>query len=156
MNISAAIKNIGNLPVADYSIEIYDDLNKDSSSSASELIYQNNFLNLANKDSLIITTRLKSVQEGEHNLLLKIVYENDENLFNNSEYFTFNVYNQAIEYNDVIINEIMYAPSKGEPEWIEIFNKSESAVNIKNWSLSDEGVQLKLLTQIKFLKEMII
>ena len=56
VNISAAIKNIGNLPVSDYSIEIFEDLDKDSSGSASELIYQNNLLNLANNDSLIITS----------------------------------------------------------------------------------------------------
>ena len=55
VNISAAIKNIGTLPVSDYSIEIFEDLDKDSSGSASELIYQNNLLNLANNDSLIIT-----------------------------------------------------------------------------------------------------
>ena len=153
VNISAIIKNIGSVPVSDYSIEIFDDLNKDSSGSASELIYKNNLLNLAAKDSLIITTSINSVQEGEHNLVLKIIYENDENQNNNSEYFSFNVYANAVKYNDLIINEIMYAPQKGEPEWIELFNKSETAVNIKDWSLSDARSSIKIIDTDKILEE---
>ena len=41
--------------------------------------------------------QVKSVQEGEHNLILKIIYENDENPDNNSAYLSFNVIIKLID-----------------------------------------------------------
>lgn len=37
---------------------------------------------------------------------------------------------------DVIINEIMYKP-KNSGEWIEIFNRTNNPINIKNWLIDD-------------------
>ena len=37
----------------------------------------------------------------------------------------------------VVINEIMYAPGSGEPEWIELLNPGDSAVNMWGWTVSD-------------------
>ncbi len=36
---------------------------------------------------------------------------------------------------EVIVNEIMYSPFTGEPEYLELFNPSGAAINILNWSL---------------------
>ncbi len=37
----------------------------------------------------------------------------------------------------ILINEIMYSPINGEPEWVEIFNNSNDSINLKNWSVTD-------------------
>lgn len=37
----------------------------------------------------------------------------------------------------IVINEVMYAPIKPEPEWIELFNPSDSAASIAGWKISD-------------------
>lgn len=37
----------------------------------------------------------------------------------------------------VVVNEIMYAPAPGEPEWIEILNRSEVPVEITGWTTED-------------------
>jgi len=37
----------------------------------------------------------------------------------------------------VVINEVMYAPAKPEPEWIELFNPADSAVSISGWTISN-------------------
>jgi len=37
----------------------------------------------------------------------------------------------------VVVNEIMYAPRAGEPEWVEILNAGASTVNIGGWTISD-------------------
>ena len=37
----------------------------------------------------------------------------------------------------VVINEVMYAPIKPEPEWVELFNPSDSAVPIGGWTVSN-------------------
>jgi hypothetical protein len=40
----------------------------------------------------------------------------------------------------VRINEIMYAPPPGEPEWVEIVNADSTAVNLSGWSITDAAV----------------
>lgn len=37
----------------------------------------------------------------------------------------------------VVINEVMYAPVKPEPEWIELFNASDANIAISGWNISD-------------------
>ncbi len=37
----------------------------------------------------------------------------------------------------VVINEVMYAPIKPEPEWIELFNPTDSAVSTIGWTVSN-------------------
>ena len=39
--------------------------------------------------------------------------------------------------NAVRINEIMFAPLNGEPEWIELFNSSDSEIDLTDWSITD-------------------
>jgi hypothetical protein len=43
----------------------------------------------------------------------------------------------ALFSQQVVINEIMNAPSGGEPEWIEILNFSSEPINLKNWKISN-------------------
>jgi hypothetical protein len=57
------------------------------------------------------------------------------------------VYPPGNIYNDIVINEIMYAPSTGEPEWVELFNRTASPVNIKKWRLSDAAITVTVTTQ---------
>jgi hypothetical protein len=47
--------------------------------------------------------------------------------------------------NSVIINEIMYAPVSGEPEWFEIYNRSDCAVDLLQWRCRDAGGKWKEL-----------
>ena len=37
----------------------------------------------------------------------------------------------------VLINEIMYSPLNGEPEWIELYNNSQYDIDMENWSITD-------------------
>jgi len=37
----------------------------------------------------------------------------------------------------MVINEIMYIPSTGSPEWFEVANISKEAINIQNWLFRD-------------------
>ncbi len=152
VNVNIQIKNNGSEPVKNYSIEVFHDLDKDSSGTPSELIYQDNFVNLAAKDSNDIDVQITSVNEGIYNLILHIICSNDENLSNNSKYFHFIAHHPANNYNDLVINEIMYAPANGEPEWIEIFNKSVTSINLNNWKFSDANTTIRFIKEDKFLE----
>lgn len=37
----------------------------------------------------------------------------------------------------IVVNEIMYVPNAPEPEWIEVYNTSDTAVPIAGWSVQD-------------------
>jgi len=46
----------------------------------------------------------------------------------------------SCDWNDpgpVIINEIMYSPSPGNPEWVEIVNRSSNPVQLIGWTFED-------------------
>ena len=55
------------------------------------------------------------------------------------------------EFNDIVINEIMYAPTSPEPEWIELFNRTSSPISLKNWKLSDASTTITITTQEIFI-----
>ena len=40
----------------------------------------------------------------------------------------------------VVINEIQYQPSSGEPEWIELFNTGAEPADLKGWTVGDASV----------------
>ncbi len=42
---------------------------------------------------------------------------------------------------DIVINEIMAAPdlSQNQTEWVELYNRSQKTVNLKNWFVGDEN-----------------
>ncbi len=37
----------------------------------------------------------------------------------------------------LVINEVMYSPEGGEPEWVELYNKSTDSIDLINWTISD-------------------
>ena len=39
----------------------------------------------------------------------------------------------------VVVNEIMYMPAAGEPEWVELFNTGSDTADVRGWSLTDAG-----------------
>ncbi len=49
---------------------------------------------------------------------------------------------QLADSNDIIINEILFNPNSGGADFIEIYNKSDKIISLKNWQLAniDEGI----------------
>ena len=47
----------------------------------------------------------------------------------------------------VVVNEIMYTPPSGDPEWVELVNTTESSVNLKDWQLCDRSDSVSLPEQ---------
>lgn len=135
--ISAFVKNKGVLAALNYSVEFYNDLNFDSLAQTNELIYSETLNNLLPGDSVLISHLMSSLVVGNYQIIARVIYAEDENPLNNQLIKTFTVYPPGNIYNDIVINEIMYAPSSGQPEWVELQNRSSNAVNLKKWKLSD-------------------
>lgn len=137
VQINITVKNIGILTAGSFSVEVYNDLNFNSLPEPGELFFSNSYLNLSADDSLIISTFLSALPAANYQVISKVIFEEDENLTNNQMLKAFTVFNPGANYNDVVISEIMYAPITGEPEWIELYNRSSNSINLKKFKLSD-------------------
>ncbi|MDP2365479.1 MAG: lamin tail domain-containing protein, partial [Ignavibacteria bacterium] len=151
ITIAAKIKNNGILSAANYSIEIFNDANKDSVGEISERIFNQSYSNLSPNDSVTASTILNALPADLYQIIARVNFADDQNPTNNVLIKRFTVSPPGNNYNDLVINEIMYAPSSGEPEWIEIFNRTSDSINLKNWKLSDASTTITITTQDKFI-----
>jgi hypothetical protein len=134
--IKINIKNNGSSAAENIMLQVFDDPNMDSLVTAEDLIFINSY-NLSPSDSISAVIEFPSEEEGDKLIVAKITYSPDQDTSDNLKYLPFAIYPPGTEYNDIVVNEIMYAPSGGEPEWIELYNKSNSDINIKDWIIED-------------------
>jgi hypothetical protein len=137
VNISAFIKNLGELEAQNFIVEIFNDENFDSVGQTNERLLSQSIGTLQSGDSTEVITLIENISIGSKNLIANVVLDEDENNANNTNYLTFVVMPKPSEFNDLVINEIMYSPSSGEPEWIEIYNRSNETIDVSDWSFSD-------------------
>ncbi len=137
VTIFTKVKNIGTNNADNYSIEIYNDANFDSTADPGELIFTQSYANLASGDSITASTMMVSLNAGNYQIISKVIFNIDENPINNELINGFVVFPPGNNYNDVVVNEILYRPSTGEPEWVELYNRSLSPLNLKKWKLND-------------------
>lgn len=151
VTITAKVKNRGYNIAVNYSIEIYNDLNLDSVGTSNELIYSPNLTNLNPGDSIEVQTFLYNLAQGEYQIIAQVIFNDDENPNNDKLIKRFTVYPSANNYNDIVINEIMYAPLSPETEWVELYNRTEQEINLKKWKFSDAGSTVTITTQDVFI-----
>uniref|UniRef100_A0A7V3E679 LTD domain-containing protein n=1 Tax=Ignavibacterium album TaxID=591197 RepID=A0A7V3E679_9BACT len=152
VTISTNVRNNGVLTAANFIIEIFNDSNLDSIGQSNELIYSQSYSNLISGDSIFISFIITNLQIGSYQIIAKIIFNEDENPQNNQLVRLLTVYPPGNVYNDVIINEIMYAPSTGQPEWIELLNKSPNTINLKKWKFADATSTISITNQDFYLQ----
>lgn len=138
-NLLVWVKNLGEQNSTEYKVQLFADLNQDSIATISELISEVSGNNLLSKDSTNFSLAVSQFTIGLNRFIVKVVFTLDEDTLNNSGYASLQkvVLNEV--RNDLVINEIMYAPSIGEPEWIELFNRSSKSINLKNYKIADSN-----------------
>ncbi|MDP3147990.1 MAG: lamin tail domain-containing protein [Ignavibacteria bacterium] len=143
VTITSLIKNTGDSLANPVTAEIFLDANNDSTGQSNELLFSNSY-SLLSQDSIVIEKKLSGLTSGTHHILVQALFSTDENQSNNKKIISFTVYNLPTKFNDVVVNEIMYAPLSGEPEWIELFNRTDSTINLKKWRIGDNATQIIL------------
>lgn len=139
INVKLTVQNIGLNQVANFSIDVFKDSNFDSSASENELILSQTFQNTLNKkDSATINFEISNLEPGENALIFLINFPSDENPKNNIAFKKLNI---SFPSNSIVINEIMFDPLPGYCEYIELFNRSNIPVNLKNWRFNDMRTQ---------------
>ncbi|MCW5895461.1 MAG: lamin tail domain-containing protein [Bacteroidetes bacterium] len=140
---SAKIINVGQESAQNFSAEFYIDANNDSIPQPSELratVLSTSVL--AVSDSIDLNANLGVFAAGSHVVIVKVVYPPDQNLSNNQRIGILNV---GYPVRSVVINEIMYAPTSPEPEWVELMNTRADSVSLKNWMVADSSRVFRLI-----------
>lgn len=137
INVSLVIKNSGIKNAENFTVEAFLDPGINSAESPQQKILSANVAVLAAKDSSVLAFKLPGLLAGSYRITGQVNFPKDEIPVNNKKILSFSINPLPGKYNDLVINEIMSAPSLGEPEWIELFNRSDAAINLKNWKVSD-------------------
>lgn len=136
LHFQIPIKNIGLLQTLPATVELYDDANRDSLAHSDELVGTQQVPLLFPLDSVIAPFQFITRHAGEQSFIVLTRLPDDEDTTNNVRVIaTIIGYHEAV----VRINEIMYAPSTGTPEWIELLNTSSDTVDLEDWTLSNRS-----------------
>ena len=139
ITINAEVKNIGKYSVQEYKVDMFIDANKDSIPDGNENFYSQTLSGLKSGDSIVVATTLSNLTPNNYSVIIKVNFDSDGDSCNNILIKDFIVNKFPAGLNDIVINEIMYAPVSGEPEWVELYNRSEQEININNWKFSDNS-----------------
>jgi hypothetical protein len=140
MTLSVCVKNYGSLAVSSFSVQFFSDNNLNGIAESGEQFSVVGGLALSPGDSLICETPHPPIKGGEHCFIAVIEFSQDENKANDTLHVIVNI--QCMK-GDLLINEIMYAPTGDEPEWVEFYNATPDSINLKNWKISDSNVSTK-------------
>jgi len=151
VSISVTVKNMGVKQSGSFIVRIYNDENADSLEAGNELLFEKAFEYLPPNDSLIVQTTINSLSARKYNIIASIIYPDDEYPADNRRLHSFQVYPKGSGYNDIVINEIMYAPETGEPEWVELYNRTDKPINLKKWEIGDKGTHVQISTRDIFI-----
>lgn len=81
-----------------------------------------------------------SFSEGAYRLYARI--GEDQKEYNNQAFINIRV---GQTFPEIVINEFLCSPGDNQPEWIELYNRTTSPVNLKNW-LSGDSASQSLIT----------
>ncbi len=150
LGIIAQVKNRGLNSAPSYTVSFYDDYNKDSIATPNELKSTINSTGVLNSgDSVNFTYSQILDSAGLRQYIAIVNYGIDEDSSNNKYVASIEVAGGSTA-GRVIINEIMYDFPTGECEWVEIYNNSDSVVNLKNWKISDNSLTQVVITPNDF------
>jgi hypothetical protein len=134
--------NAGRKEIASCQIALYWDRNEDDLGSEEELLEPPFFSpSLQPGDSAVANLTWHAVPAGVHQLIARVGGQGDSSPENDQQRATLGV---GVWPGEVVINEVMYWPSAGEPEWVEILNRSPEALDLRLWSLSDSRIAARL------------
>ncbi|MCK6615814.1 MAG: lamin tail domain-containing protein [Ignavibacteriaceae bacterium] len=144
IRFSAANKGLN--VASDFSLAVYLDANNDSLPQPSELIISEQFSNLMHGDSVQLYHTFLFSDAAPYRFIAAAEITGDEFPPNNKTWLTVTPVTPQYSFNELIINEIMYAPSSPEKEWIEIYNRSGRTINLKKWRIADRTAETSLIT----------
>jgi hypothetical protein len=134
-DVSLTIRNVGRNPAPSWSILLCDDVNRDSVADDGEVIGRmSGTETIAPGDSVTCAVEWVAPVPGKHCLRAQVILEGDERQSNNGVSAVVLI---PCLPGSVRINEIMYEPLSGMPEFVELVNASVSAIDLEDCALCD-------------------
>ena len=136
MSTAVKVHNDGIKTATNFKVSLFDDEDQNSVLDVNERLVQPfDFTGqLSPSDSIIVGFHLSGLNAGSHEIFAAIDFSADEDTTNNVTEKSLKI---GFPSETVVVNEIMYSPLSGQPEWVEIYNRSASKVNLHEWALSD-------------------
>lgn len=131
--VSFYVINRGKKTASGSTVKIFKDLNLNGEMDAGEVIDSQKVRSLLPSDSVLTNFVVKLSSQGTTTMGVVVVFSEDQLLKNNVALFTLRT---GVRTSNLVINELMYAPSKGEAEWIELFNADSAVVDISGFRIS--------------------
>lgn len=145
VTIYATVYNVGLDSIFGVTVHFFEDLDSDSLLDSGEQIGAPLPVPrvMAPGDSTTVDVVWTDVAPGVHTIFAQVFHPADEDTTDNKTVATLSV---GFTPGSVVLNEIMYDPSRDEPEWLELFNGGQNPVNLKGWTIEDASARPKLLT----------
>lgn len=143
--LTAGIVNEGKEAASDFRVTFFEDVDKDSVPDAGEEIgvFEHDGI-LESGDSTEVSTVWIVPAPGRLTIGVVIDFPEDERSENNLRLKEIAV---GFSAGSLMINEIMYDPPTGQPEWVEIVNPGGDPVDLSGWMVSDEdGAKRTVIT----------
>jgi len=139
--ITIGLLNNGASTLGNYTLKLYKTAVRDSIASKDTVIFTVTAPSINSGDTAHYTVSISCKDTGLYNFIAKVTVANDEDAQNDTLSISFHAYKQTRFFNDVVLNELMYAPSGDMPEWVEVYNRCADTINLKKWRLSDPTKQ---------------
>ncbi|MGB9664462.1 MAG: lamin tail domain-containing protein, partial [Ignavibacteria bacterium] len=133
VEVKSVIKNLGLKTANNFFVQFKYDFQNDG---VFDLITKSDtILSLSAGDSIIVPadSLIKNINQVVK-VFAEVIFASDENRVNDT-LSTFII--PGIPPQSILISEVMFDPRSGEPEWIELYNNTNSRINLKGWKLSD-------------------
>ncbi len=143
------VKNLGTQPASGFLINVFLDYDGDHQPQSGELAASSAstaVLNSGDSTQFVLETSTANAQKL--NAFAVVEFSSDEDTTNNSLWTPFKI---SYPSKSLIVNEIMYAPTSPEPEWVELFNASQDSMDLNGFTLADNSNTKAKLTNTDYI-----
>ncbi len=130
------VRNLGRTTVQQAQLTLFVDTNNDSLPQIGEILLPLQMIDFqftAEADSTI-QWALPILPSGILNLAVRVDVANDQNPINDFQQIELKIGYPPLS---LVINEILFLPAAGQPEWLELFNRSVQAINLRDWFICE-------------------
>ena len=134
ITVHAQIRNLGMHAMAEPEAALFEDTDRNGTRDESENLARQTVPSLQPGDSAVVSWEIAPLTAGYHAIGVELISIEDDDATNNLALTVL-----AVGYlpSELVVNEIMYRPSSGEAEWVEVYNRSEIDIDLHGWLLSD-------------------
>ncbi len=149
VTFNVMVVNRGVHSTSPFGLKISVDLDGDGLCQPDEIVSSiANIAGLVSGDSIAVVTQVNLPDSYATEACVVIDFTSDENPANDSMWTRIQT---SYQPKSLVINEVMYHPGKGEPEWVELYNASPYVINLFGFTVGDNSGTKAVISSSDFL-----